>query len=58
MLYVVCFIHVLYCLKIGEQPFMSLVLFEMPVIFFISGASLSFNKNPRPIIKTQKSRFY
>ena len=58
MLYVVCFIHVLYWLKIGEQPFMSLVLFEMPVIFFISGASLSFNKNPRPIIKTLKSRFY
>lgn len=58
MLYVVCFIHVLYWLKIGEQPFMSLVLFEMPVIFFISGASLSFNKKPRPIIKTLKSRFY
>lgn len=58
MLYVVCFIHVLYWLKIGEQPFMSVVLFEMPVIFFISGASLSYNKNPRPIIKTLKSRFY
>lgn len=58
MLYVVCFIHVLYWLKIGDQPFMSLVLFEMPVIFFISGASLSFNKDPRPIMKTLKSRFY
>ena len=58
MLYVVCFIHVLYWLKIGDQPFMSLVFFEMPVIFFISGASLSFNKDPRPIMMTLKCRFY
>ena len=58
ILYVVCFIHVLYWLNIGEQPFMSMVLFEMPVIFFISGASLSFSKNPRPVKKTLKSRFY
>ena len=58
MLYVVCFIHVLYWLNIGDQPFMSLVFFEMPVIFFISGASLSFNKDPRPIMMTLKCRFY
>ena len=58
ILYVVCFIHVLYWLNIGKQPFMSMILFEMPVIFFISGASLSFSKNPRPVKKTLKSRFY
>ena len=56
--YVVCFIHVLYWLNIGKRPFMSMILFEMPVIFFISGASLSFSKNPRPVKKTLESRFY
>ena len=47
MIYVVCFIHVVYWLKIGAEPIKSLMLFEMPLIFFISGASLSFNKTPR-----------
>ena len=47
MIYVVCFIHVIYWLKIGSEPILSLMLFEMPLIFFISGASLSFNKGHR-----------
>lgn len=58
MIYVVCFIHVLYWLGLGGQPLMSVALFEMPVIFFISGASLSFNRNPRPILNTLKNRFF
>lgn len=45
MIYVVCVIHMLYWLKIGTEPFMSLTLVEMPLIFFISGASLSVSKN-------------
>lgn len=47
MIYVVCFTHVIYWLKIGMEPLLSIMLFEMPIIFFISGASLSFNKKPR-----------
>ena len=56
MIYVVCFIHVIYWLKIGSEPFMSIMLFEMPLIFFISGASLSFNKGHRSLTKTIWSR--
>lgn len=56
MIYVVCFIHVIYWLKIGSEPLLSLMLFEMPIIFFISGASLSFNKKPRSFRKTLWSR--
>lgn len=57
MIYVVCVIHVLYWLKLGCEPWISVILFEMPVIFFVSGASLSFNKNPRSVLSTLKSRF-
>lgn len=56
MIYVVCFTHVIYWLKIGSEPILSLMLFEMPIIFFISGASLSFNKKPRSLKKTLWSR--
>lgn len=56
MIYVVCFIHVIYWLKIGSEPLQSLMLFEMPLIFFISGASLSFNKGHRSLKKTIWSR--
>lgn len=58
IIYVVCVIHVLYWLGIGQEPLISLILFEMPVIFFVSGASLSFHRKPRPVISTIKSRFY
>lgn len=44
MIYVVCFIHVIYWLKFGVEPLNSLVLFEMPIIFFISGSSQSLTK--------------
>lgn len=57
MIYVVCFIHVIYWLKIGSEPILSLMLFEMPIIFFISGASLSFRKEPRSFWNTLCSRF-
>ncbi len=56
MIYVVCFIHVMCWLKIGSEPLLSLMLFEMPVIFFISGASLSFNKSSRSFRATIWSR--
>lgn len=39
MIHIVCIIHVLYWLGVGSEPINSLLLFEMPVIFFISGAA-------------------
>lgn len=47
MIYIVCFIHVIYWLKIGREPYISFSLFEMPVIFFISGAALSLSNKKR-----------
>lgn len=44
MMYVLCVTHVIYWLYIGTEPTKSLILVEMPVIFFISGASLSLTK--------------
>ncbi len=44
MIYVVCFIHVIYWLKIGLEPILSLMLFEMPLIFFIAGAAHTMGK--------------
>ncbi len=39
MIYIVCVIHTMYLLRDGEEPFLSILLFEMPVMFFISGAA-------------------
>ncbi len=44
MIYIVCVIHIMYLLQIGEEPVKSVLLFEMPVIFFIAGASQSYKK--------------
>ena len=41
MMYVLCVTHIIYWLYIGTEPTKSLILVEMPIIFFISGASLS-----------------
>lgn len=56
MIYVVCFIHVMYWLKIGTEPLNSFILIEMPLIFFISGASLSVNKSSKNFVQTIRSR--
>lgn len=42
MIYILCVIHVSYWLGMGKQPLKSLILIEMPVIFFISGAAMTF----------------
>lgn len=41
MIYILCVVHVGYWLDALGQPIASLILFEMPVIFFISGAAIS-----------------
>ncbi len=56
MIYIVCVIHVLYWLQIGGEPLKSLALFEMPVIFFISGAALSLSKPKRSLWRTVWNR--
>lgn len=56
MLYIVCFIHVEFWLGYSKEPFMSLSLVEMPLIFFVSGAALSFRREPRPFWATVRNR--
>lgn len=45
MIHIVCVIHVIYWIKIFDEPWRSLLLFEMPAIFFIAGASQSLKKD-------------
>ena len=50
MIYIVCVVHVYYswiCAPL--EPHKSLILFEMPLIFFISGAALQISDNRRSI---------
>lgn len=47
MMYIVCCIHVVYWLCSFREPLASLMLFEMPVVFFISGASQSIARSKR-----------
>lgn len=44
MIYIVCVIHIIYWFYIGSELIKSMALFEMPVIFFIAGASQSYKK--------------
>lgn len=57
MIYIICVIHIVYWLGIGDEPIKSLILFEMPVIFFISGASFSLQSKDRDFKTTLISRF-
>ena len=57
MMYVVCFIHVLYWFNIGKEPYISIVLVEMPIIFFISGASISLGNRNLGFLEYFKNRF-
>ena len=56
MIYIVCVIHVMYWLHLGNEPFMSLALVEMPLIFFISGAAMAKSKSRRKILQTLWNR--
>lgn len=57
MIYVVCFIHVLFWFHIGKEPYISIALIEMPVIFYISGASLSLSNGNKNLCETFMNRF-
>lgn len=51
IIYVICVTHVLFWLNIGSEPVLSLILIEMPIIFFISGAALSLKTSPYGLLE-------
>ena len=57
MIYIVCFIHVASWLHIVKEPLFSMMLFEMPVIFFIAGAAQLLSNKSKPFLQIVLSRF-
>lgn len=57
MIYIVCVIHVVYWFDVFEEPVKSILLFEMPIVFFISGASYSLKPRNITIHSMVISRF-
>ena len=55
MLYIVCWIHVVYWLNM-PVPHKGYFLIEMPIIFFIAGASSRYSR-PKEWIETVRNRF-
>lgn len=56
MIYILCVVHVTYWLGALGQPVSSLILFEMPVIFFISGAAIKASDKHRGLQTTVANR--
>ena len=56
MLHIICVIHVLYWNGLGSELTRSLLLFEMPAIFFIAGASQSLAKRDKNLRETVANR--
>lgn len=56
MIYTVCVIHITYWFGVGTEPLLSAMLFEMPVIFFIAGASQAVTNKKRGIVETIVNR--
>lgn len=57
MIYIVCVIHVIYWFDLGTEPLKSALLFEMPVIFFIAGASQRLSGKEKTFRETIVNRF-
>ena len=57
MIYILCVIHVAYWLGLAGEPWRSIILFEMPLIFFISGASVSVASRKHDVGGTVWNRF-
>ena len=49
MIHIVCVIHVLYWFRLGNEFLHSVLLFEMPAIFFIAGAAQSLSSKPKTL---------
>jgi surface polysaccharide O-acyltransferase-like enzyme len=56
MMYIPCVIHVMYWLMDGREPYLSLLLFEMPMVYFVSGAAFSVSCSRRGLWSTVMSR--
>lgn len=52
MIYVICVTHILFWLNIGSEPVLSIILIEMPIIYFISGAALSLKEHHHKLLET------
>lgn len=57
MIFIPCFIHTMYWMDKAGDPIRSMLLFEMPVIFYISGASIYIANTRKSIWETCKNRF-
>lgn len=58
MIYILCVIHVIYWLEVGSEPLKSILLIEMPIIFFISGAASRLShKNDKRFSEVLLNRF-
>ena len=49
MIHIVCVIHVIYWFVLFNEPLRSILLFEMPAIFFIAGASQSLKQDNKTL---------
>ena len=56
MMYIPCVIHVLYWLGDGKEPYISVLLVEMPLVFFLSGAAFSVSRSRRGLWPTFLNR--
>lgn len=56
MIYILCVIHVAYWFGAASEPIASIILFEMPVIFFISGAALSVSRKRKKLTSVVANR--
>ncbi len=57
MIYILCVIHTMYWLEYSYELAKSLILFEMPVIFFISGAAFFLKTKGESTLSIIKNRF-
>lgn len=56
MMYIPCVIHVLYWLGDGKEPYISVMLVEMPLVFSLSGAAFSVSRSRRGLWPTFLNR--
>ena len=56
MMYIPCVIHVMYWLGNGSEPYLSVLLVEMPLVFFLSGAAFSVSRSRRGLWPTFLNR--
>ena len=56
MIYILCIGHGLYWLRNASEPVLSIILFVIPIVFFIAGAAISLRKSNRGLWATVLNR--